>query len=169
MMLPMSIRCNSCGTYIYKGTKFNARKEDAAENYLGIRIVRLYFRCTQCASELAIKTDPKNSDYVVELGATRNYEPWREREQEQAEAEEERKRDEEVSAPSAPGAATWRPDARGRCALRCVPARGRLTERPSRPSEPAPPPRDRATRCGSSRTRRTRARWRTISTTRSTR
>lgn len=25
-----------------------------------------------------MKTDPKNSDYVVESGATRNFEPWRE-------------------------------------------------------------------------------------------
>ena len=78
IMLPMTICCNTCGEFICKGTKFNARKEDVkGENYLGIQIFRFYFRCTRCSAELAMKTDPKNGDYVVEAGASRNYEAWR--------------------------------------------------------------------------------------------
>ena len=80
MMLPMSVCCNTCGNYIVKGTKFNSRKEDViGEDYLGIMIFRFYFRCTRCSAELVMKTDPKNSDYVVEAGASRNFEPWREK------------------------------------------------------------------------------------------
>jgi len=85
-MLPMTIRCNTCGNYLYIGTKFNMRRETVwNENYLGIRIHRFYFKCTYtillnlryCYSEITFKTDPKNHDYIVEEGGARNYDPYR--------------------------------------------------------------------------------------------
>lgn len=58
--------------------EFNSRQEDVVgETYLGIRILRFYFKCTHCSAELTIKTDPRNSDYLMESVATRTFEPWR--------------------------------------------------------------------------------------------
>lgn len=77
-MSPFSMRCESCGEYIYKGKKFNARKETVeGEMYLNIKIYRFYIRCPRCSAEITFKTDPKNTDYVSEKGANRNFEPWR--------------------------------------------------------------------------------------------
>jgi len=78
-MAPFSMRCNICGEYIYKGKKFNARKETVeGEDYYGIKIFRFYIKCTLCSAEITFKTDPKNTDYTAEHGASRNFEPWRE-------------------------------------------------------------------------------------------
>jgi hypothetical protein len=78
MMLPMSVSCDTCGNFLYIGTKFNMRKETCIdEEYLGIKVFRFYFKCTRCYAEITMKTDPKNHDYVAEHGASRNYEPWR--------------------------------------------------------------------------------------------
>jgi len=73
------MRCNTCGEYIYKGKKFNARKETVeGQDYYGIKIFRFYIKCTLCSAEITFKTDPKNTDYEAEHGASRNFEPWRE-------------------------------------------------------------------------------------------
>ncbi|KAE9406975.1 DUF572-domain-containing protein [Gymnopus androsaceus JB14] len=88
LMAPFSMRCNTCGEYIYKGKKFNARKETVeGEDYYGIKIFRFYIKCTLCSAEITFKTDPKNTDYAAEHGASRNFEPWRD---EQAGEEEDR-------------------------------------------------------------------------------
>merc|ERR1711988_329890 len=69
MMMGVSVQCLSCGVFIYKGTKFNMRKECIqGEDYLGIKIHRFYFRCPRCASTITFKTDPKYGAYLVEHG-----------------------------------------------------------------------------------------------------
>merc|ERR1711881_640968 len=83
-----NMRCTTCGEYIYKGRKFNARKEDVDDmNYLGLRIYRFYIKCTACVSEICFRTDPASTDYVIEAGAARNFEALRKAE-ELAEKEE---------------------------------------------------------------------------------
>ena len=77
LMAPFSMKCTACGEYIYKGRKFNARKETTDEKYLKIQIFRFYIRCTRCSAEITFKTDPKNMDYTCERGAKRNTEAWR--------------------------------------------------------------------------------------------
>ncbi|KAF1993484.1 DUF572-domain-containing protein [Amniculicola lignicola CBS 123094] len=78
LMAPFSMKCTHCGEFIYKGRKFNARKETTDEKYYAIVIYRFYIRCTRCSGEITFKTDPKNMDYECEKGAKRNFEPWRE-------------------------------------------------------------------------------------------
>ncbi|KAK8103115.1 hypothetical protein PG984_016261 [Apiospora sp. TS-2023a] len=70
---PFSLCCLTCGEYIGKGRRFNARKEtNEEETYLGIPIFRFYIRCPRCSAEITFKTDPKLADYACEKGAKRN-------------------------------------------------------------------------------------------------
>ncbi|KAF4556566.1 Pre-mRNA-splicing factor cwf16-like protein [Elsinoe fawcettii] len=78
LMAPFSMKCTVCGEYIYKGRKFNARKETTDMKYYNITIYRFYIKCTRCSGEITFRTDPKNMDYECEKGAKRNFEPWRE-------------------------------------------------------------------------------------------
>ena len=92
----VSHSCLKCGEFIYKGKKFNSRKETVqGEVYLGIKIFRFYIKCTRCAAEITFKTDPANSDYTVEYGASRNYEPWKQEAEEKSEADELQRKAEE--------------------------------------------------------------------------
>lgn len=93
------MRCVTCGEYIYKGKKFNARKEDVEDQtYLGIRIYRFYIKCTRCLQEISFKTDPQNTDYEIEAGATRNFMALKLAE-EQAKKEEDELKEEEANNP----------------------------------------------------------------------
>lgn len=74
MALPMSMQCMSCGNFMARGSKFNARKEPVAgEIYFGTQVFRFYFRCSKCFQELTMKTDPKNATYVAEKGIKANF------------------------------------------------------------------------------------------------
>ncbi|GCB18213.1 pre-mRNA-splicing factor cwf16 [Aspergillus awamori] len=88
LMAPFSMKCTKCGEFIYKGRKFNARKETTSEKYFSIPIYRFYIRCTRCSGEITFLTDPKNMDYRAERGAKRNFEPWRDRSKAEETAEE---------------------------------------------------------------------------------
>ncbi|KAI4211851.1 MAG: hypothetical protein LQ351_005342 [Letrouitia transgressa] len=90
LMAPFSMKCLACGEYIYKGRKFNARKEVTEQRYYAIPIFRFYIRCTRCSGEITFKTDPKNMDYECERGAKRNFEIWRQGDGGEKETDEER-------------------------------------------------------------------------------
>merc|ERR1719311_1255126 len=87
---------------MYRGKKFNSRKEDViGDDYLGIKKYRFYIKCCVCNNEIAFKTDPKNQDYVCESGATRNFESWRQQDEAEEKFEGERKEAAEANAMSA--------------------------------------------------------------------
>ncbi|KAJ2567268.1 Pre-mRNA-splicing factor cwf16 [Coemansia sp. RSA 1822] len=95
LVSPFAMRCATCGQWIGKGTKFNARKELVeSESFHSIPIHRFYIRCQRCAAEITFKTDPENNNYVAEHGAQRNFEPWREQHAINEQIKEEREEEE---------------------------------------------------------------------------
>mmetsp|Transcript_15732 Transcript_15732/g.54651 ORF Transcript_15732/g.54651 Transcript_15732/m.54651 type:complete len:196 (-) Transcript_15732:70-657(-) len=97
MMLPMSVQCATCGEFMYRGKKFNSKKETVeGRDYLGIKIFRFYMKCITCGSQFTICTDPQRGDYTAESGVTRNYEPWREKEETEEEYNKRKEEEEKV-------------------------------------------------------------------------
>uniref|UniRef100_UPI0037E9B7D3 splicing factor YJU2 n=1 Tax=Semicossyphus pulcher TaxID=241346 RepID=UPI0037E9B7D3 len=95
LMAPFNMRCKTCGEYIYKGKKFNARKETVQnELYMGLPIFRFYIKCTRCLAEITFKTDPENTDYAMEHGATRNFQAEKKVEEEEKRIQQEREEEE---------------------------------------------------------------------------
>lgn len=63
------MQCTNCEQFIYKGTKFNAKKCSTNETYLDIRLFDLCFRCSSCSAEVTLRTDPASGGYVIRSGA----------------------------------------------------------------------------------------------------
>jgi len=64
MMLPFSIQCSTCSSFMYRGRKFNSKKEamkGPSGKYLSIQRFRFYIKCTVCSRPITFLTDPKNS------------------------------------------------------------------------------------------------------------
>jgi hypothetical protein len=84
MMLPFTLQCDNCHTFLYRGRKFNSKKEPmggAEGKYLGITRWRFYIKCTHCSRPITFLTDPQNADYELESGGTRNYEMKKDQEE----------------------------------------------------------------------------------------
>ena len=71
MMLPFSLRCNTCLATMSMGDKVTAKKEHIKEEaYNGARTFRFYFQCRNCSSEITLKTNPQEQVYECDIGAS---------------------------------------------------------------------------------------------------
>lgn len=97
MMLPFTIQCSTCSSFMYRGRKFNSKKENvkgAEGKYLGIQRYRFYLKCAACSRPLTFLTDPENADYEMETGGTRTYEVHKDRNRIKEEMEKEEEKNE---------------------------------------------------------------------------
>ncbi|KAF8535980.1 CWC16 protein, partial [Trichophaea hybrida] len=66
--MPFNIFCQTCSGHIAQGVRFNAEKKKVG-NYFSTPIFSFRMRHTVCSGWIEIRTDPKNTAYVVTEGA----------------------------------------------------------------------------------------------------
>lgn len=64
--------------------------------YLGIQRWRFYIKCTHCSRTVSFLTDPKNADYEMESGGTRNYEVYKDKEKTEESSAMEKEKEEKI-------------------------------------------------------------------------
>ena len=72
--VPFNIWCSKCGEMIAKGERFNAEKK-AVGAYFSTKILEFSMR-HHCGSNIVIRTDPKNAEYLVTEGARKKVSAW---------------------------------------------------------------------------------------------
>ncbi|KAA1080564.1 hypothetical protein PGT21_011598 [Puccinia graminis f. sp. tritici] len=73
--LPFNIWCGSCEAHIGMGVRYNAEKKKVGM-YHTTPIYSFRCKCHLCGNWFEIRTDPKNTRYVVESGARQKHEEW---------------------------------------------------------------------------------------------
>ncbi|MBW0475822.1 hypothetical protein O181_015537 [Austropuccinia psidii MF-1] len=73
--LPFNIWCGSCEAHIGMGVRYNAEKKKVGM-YYSTPIYSFRCKCHLCGNWFEIRTDPKNTRYVVENGARQKNEDW---------------------------------------------------------------------------------------------
>ncbi|KZS92371.1 DUF572-domain-containing protein [Sistotremastrum niveocremeum HHB9708] len=73
--LPFNIWCLGCNNHIGMGVRYNAEKRKIG-NYYSTPMYAFRCKCHLCDNWFEIRTDPKNTRYVVEYGARQKMEDW---------------------------------------------------------------------------------------------
>lgn len=73
LMLPFNVCCAKCNQYMYRGRKFNAKKEVSSDNaYLGTKLLLFHVKCEHCSNPIVFRTDPESSGFAMVSGAREN-------------------------------------------------------------------------------------------------
>ncbi|KAH9260703.1 hypothetical protein BASA81_001170 [Batrachochytrium salamandrivorans] len=73
LMLPFNVCCAKCNQYMYRGRKFNAKKEVSSDNaYLGTKQLLFHVKCEHCSNPIVFRTDPESSGFAMVSGAREN-------------------------------------------------------------------------------------------------